>query len=210
MKLDLSKRAQQVILIVGCLAIVILWLYVRFIIAPLAKESSNLGQQVQTARDRLRTLEAATTNTTALQEQYHQLSQSVEAQQTFLPPEDALPATIEFLSNLASQTQVRILSIFPQRTPDAGGKGTPDSASPVYYKEIPIQVDAMAGYHQLGTFLSLIESGEKPIRVSSLRISANPKEPKRHTIKLLLQSYFASSQGAGMTKGPVVPAVNNK
>ncbi len=204
MKVDLSNRSQQMLVFVGCLVLVNLWLYIRFMITPLAREAVNLSHQVQTARDHLRALEMGTANAAALQEQYRQLNQSIAAQRQLLPPEEELPATIEFLSRLASQTQVRILSIFPQRTPDAG-KGVPESA-PLVYKDIPIQVDAMAGYHQLGTFISLIESGEKPIRISSLRISSNPKEPKRHTIKLLLRSYFSSSQGAEAGKGPMIPA----
>ena len=61
------------------------------------------------------------------------------------------------------------------------------------YEEVLIQVEALAGYHRLGAFLSAMESGDKLVRVSSLHMVGNPKEPKHHHVKLLLRAYFATS-----------------
>jgi Tfp pilus assembly protein PilO len=132
--------------------------------------------------------------------------------QQLLPSEEELPAVIESLSDLAGQSQVKIQTIFPQRT-DADGAGRKDKEKergggaglkqPDIYKEVIIQIDALAGFHQLGTFLSRIEQAEKPMRVASLRITQDPKEMKRQRVKLLLQSYFTPGAASdAQPRGP--------
>jgi Tfp pilus assembly protein PilO len=200
MKAGHSSRDQRILLLILALGLLIGWLYVVYIITPLSRESGKLGRDVRSAREKVRLLEVAITSEASLQEQYRQSSQAVALLRSRLPSEEELPAIIERLSALASQSQVKIQTMFPQRpvgppempsTPGAGG------LEPAVYKEIPIQIDALAGFHQLGDFLSLAESGEWPMRVASLRISANAKEPKRHNIKLLLSAYFATTAAKG-------------
>jgi len=196
MKLTLSKRDQQTVLVGGLLAVVVLWVYGAVILGPLQKRFVSVGQQVRAAREQLRTLEQVTANEAALREQHAQLDETVTSLRRLLPAEEALPAVIEFVSDLASQAQVKIQTIFPQRsvqeqdTAAAGGtvQGPEELA---VYKQVPIQIDAQAGYHQLGIFLSLVESSGKAMQISSLRISGNAKEPKRHDVKMVLLAHFA-------------------
>ena len=199
MKLAFSKPEQRAILAAGALTLLIGWLYVAYLILPLQHEAGNLGQQVQTARQRLATLGAIVANEGSLRTQYTQWNEKVKSLRVFLPAQEELPAVIERLSALANQTQVKIETIFPQRslgdqkkTNVNPGKGKPSQPSPSAYEEVLIQVEALAGYHQLGAFLSAVESGDKLVRVSSLRMVGNPREPKHHHIKLLLRAYFAT------------------
>lgn len=196
MKLSLSGRDQKTIAVGALLAILVLWVYFTSIVGPLVRAGGNLIREVQQAREKVKTLEHSTANEETLRQQHQEVTQTVSSLRRLLPPEEELPAVIELISTLANQSQVKIQTIFPQRS--LGGLDSVSAAAggapaPVYYKEIPIQIDALAGYHQLGSFLSLVESGEKPMRVASLRISANPKESKRHSVKLLLRSYFATT-----------------
>ena len=201
----LAARDQRTILLVGVLGLIILYAYVRFIVGPLGREAVNSGQKVRSAREQLKALEAATANETTLREQHSQVEQTVKSLRTLLPVEEELPAIIGLLSDLANQAQVKIQTIFPQRsvqTPEeltaAVKSGGSAAQQPVVYREIPIQIDALAGYHQLGVFLGLVEGGKNPMRVSSLRISANPKESKRHHVKLLLVAYFATQDSGAL------------
>ena len=202
MKVRLSAREQRILLLVGALAIAILWTYAAFIIGPLTRESANLDQQVRSAREELRVLELATVNETALKEQHHQLQETVASLRKLLPAEEALPQVIELLSDLAGRSQVKIQTIFPQRAPEALGQVPvpPEQAKamPEVSKEVLIQVDAVAGFHQLGAFLSLVETGDKPMQVSSLQVVTDPREPKRLQVKLVLQAYFATTPKTAM------------
>lgn len=196
LKLTLTKREQQTVLLGGGLALVVLWVYVAYIVGPLQKRFVTVGQQVRAAREQVRLLEQVTANEAAIRQQHAQLDDTVTSLRHLLPSEEELPAVIEFLSDLASQSQVKIQTIFPQRPvegQDAAAVGAVGQTAqePAVYKQIPIQIDAQAGYHQLGVFLSLVESSGKALQVSNLRISGSAKEPKRHDIKMVLLGHFA-------------------
>lgn len=193
-----AKRELQAMLLIGLLGVGILYVYFLYIFSPLSREAANVGRGVRAAQEKLRALEAATANEVVLKEQYRQVDDTVHSLRTAMPIEAELPSVMEFLSSLASKTNVKIQTIFPKRQsglmqPQALQQQPKDSRKDeeAVYKEIPIQIDALAGYHELGTFLSLLETGERPMQVASLRISGNPKESRRHQINLVIQSYFA-------------------
>lgn len=201
----LSAREQRILLLVAALGLGILWTYAALIIGPLTREAAHVNQQVRSAREDLRTLELATVNETALREQHRQLQETVASLRKFLPGEEELPQVIELLSDLAGRSQVKIQTIFPQRAPEPPGQSPvpPEQAKvmPEVSKEVLIQVDALAGFHQLGAFLSLVETGDKPMQVSSLQVMTDPREPKRLQVKLVFQAYFATTPEAAVGKG---------
>ena len=211
MKAKLSPREQRMALSVAGLGLVILWVYLAAIVRPLLREIGQLSQQAREARDQIKLLQMSTANEEALRSQYQQVEQTVMALRKLLPSETELPAVIELVSDMASQSQVKIQTIFPQRPvgneADAKKDKGPAAAreQPAVYKDVIIQIDALAGFHQLGQFLSLVEQGEKPMQIASLRLIQEPRETKRLQIKLLLQSYFAPAEGRAAGK-PASPA----
>ncbi|MBI4322675.1 MAG: type 4a pilus biogenesis protein PilO [Candidatus Omnitrophica bacterium] len=142
--------------------------------------------QVRLAKQQLRDIEQALIQEPQLQQQRRQLEDRMARLRTTVLTEDELPTMIEQLTDLAGQTGVKIQLISPQRA-------FPASLSPDAYKEIPIQIEALAGFHQLGTFLSRVELGTQPMQVRTLRISENPKLLRRHLVKLTLLAYAMSS-----------------
>jgi hypothetical protein len=58
-------------------------------------------------------------------------------------------------------------------------------------------------------FLSRVEAGAQPMQLKSLRISGNPKEPRRHSVKLVLLVYFSSPEAAA-TAGSATTASSSK
>ncbi|MEE8536788.1 MAG: type 4a pilus biogenesis protein PilO [Acidobacteriota bacterium] len=182
----------------GLLVVGILWVYTSLIAGPLLREVRGLGQRVRDARQELRVLEAATANEAALREQHRQLQEDVTALRDLLPDEEELPQLIELLSNLASQSQVKIQTIFPQRPSEGSATDQDPDADlgPTVYKDVLIQIDAITGFHQLGVFLSLVEARDVPMQVSFLRISSHPREIRRVKVKLLMHAFFAA-EGAG-------------
>ena len=205
MRLTLSAREQRTILISGFLGIVVLWVYGTSIVRPLMREAAELNEQARQAHDQLRGLEAVMANEAKVEAQHREASDTVKTLRSLLPAEQELPSVIELLSDLANQSQVKIQTIFPQRPlQDAKAPSSDDAtglapAEPPVYKDVIVQIDALAGYHELGTFLSLVESGKKPMEVSSLRMSANPREAHRHIIRLLIRLYFATGGSSQTT-----------
>ncbi len=202
------KRELQVVILIGLLGVGILYVYFRYIFSPLSRGAANVGREVRAAQEQLRTLEAVTANEAALKEQYRQVDDTVRSLRKAMPIEAELPSVMEFLSSLASKTSVKIQTIFPQRPSGPSRLQALQQAKDeqTVYKEILIQIEALAGYHELGTFLSLVETGERPMQVASLRISSNPKESRRHQITLVIRSYFATgddtaAERRGMAQG---------
>lgn len=205
MKLRLSAREQRTLPLVGLLAVLIAWVYFALIVGPLMREGRRLGEQMRAARDQVLALELSTMNEAVLREQHRQVQETVASLRSLLPAEAELPRVIELLSDLAGRSQVKIQTIFPQRSAEEPGALKAPSAKansvPAVYRDVLIQVDALAGYHQLGTFLNLVELADKPMQVASLLIEPEPREFKRFRIKLVIQSYFATSEAVAIGKG---------
>ena len=194
MKTALSSREQRAMFLVVGSGVIILWFYAIFLIGPLMREAGALREQMRSARDQLKTLQLTTSNETMLQEQSRQLDQSVMALRRLLPDEEELSSVIERLSDLASRAKVKIVTISPRLAEGSKADAKGGEAASPYYKAIPIQIDAEAGYHQLGSFLGWVESDSKPMRIFSLKIAGDAKEPTHHRIKLVILAYFASGK----------------
>ncbi len=206
-KKGFNKREQQVVLLAGCLGLLVLFLYVAYIIRPIRRESTELAGQVRTAQEKLQSLEAVVANEGRIREQHAQAEQAVLLLRSHLPAEGEVSQLIQLLTDWADRSQLKIQTISPQR-PDAMDEsesaGAPKAATPAVYEDIFIQIDALAGYHQLGKFLNLIESSDKPMHLSSLKIVGNSKEPRRSTIKLLLGTYLSKGASSMVRSGGAV------
>jgi len=198
MKIALTQREVRALLLGGFFAILTLWVYGAYLVRPLWGEVTKLGLEVRDARSQLSGLRQATTNETNLREQHRQLQEAVTTLRSLLPVEAELPTVIDVLSGLARQTQVKIQAISPLRPLGDLNVLEADQSTdtPSVYKEIPIQIDAQANYHQLGTFLNLLESSGKPMYVSTLRISSNPKDVRWHNINLVVLAQFVTGEEA--------------
>jgi len=193
-----SKREQRLLVVaVVVLAGVFVWVYYAYGLTPLFRKVVQLGQEIRTTNIKLQHIEQAIAQEPQLRQERDRLGETIQALSALLPPEEELPSVIELLSDVASQTGVKIQTIFPLRASETeeaptGAKQPPDKGRE-FYTQIPIQIDALTGFHQLGSFLSHVESSPQPMQLKSLRISGDPKEPRRHNMKIVLTVYFAAS-----------------
>ncbi len=92
-----------------------------------------------------------------------------------------LPVLLENLSKLASESGVRISSLQPmEAAPEESAKR---------YALVPIRVQALAGTHELGGFLSRLESDAIFFHVANLKISENPAHNRKHLVELQIAVY---------------------
>lgn len=196
MKPGQSKRDQQAVLGVIAAIAVGLVVYYAYAIKPLLARMAAVTKDVQNTDAQLKHISQMVAEMPRLRETHDKLAASLKLLRDNLPSEERLPAIIEFLSDLASQTGLKIQTIFPQRSFEtlgaASGSEPAAAQSSELYRGIPIQIDALAGFHQLGAFLARVESGGQPVQLRSLRVSGNPRELRRHNIKLVLLVYFES------------------
>lgn len=177
----------------GALAALALYAYVLYLLQPLARAVIHLSQQVREVSRQVQQIEQVVAQATNVQQEYSSLETRVAQLRDQLPSENELPTVIEWISELASQTGVKILSIFPQR---AAQPLEPDAQlSPGLYKAVAIEIDALSGFHQLGMFLSRVESGDQSVEVKQLRVSHSERELRRHNVKLILLTYVTITDG---------------
>ena len=194
MKLALSAREQQNIALFVLMGCFVAYVYFVYLVGPLVRTGGELRRHIRDSREKLKSLEGATAYEKDLRGQYEQLRDRVMSQKGMLPAEEELASVIEHLSSLANQANVKIQTIFPQRPVEeasSSDKKAGPSAGITVYRRTPIQIDALAGFHQLGTFVGLVESGGKPMQLTMLRISENRRDFKRHHVQVLLEAYFA-------------------
>ncbi len=182
----LSEKRRLLVGLVMLMSLAV-YVYYLYLLQPLAGAVVRLSQQVREASKQVQQMEQLMAQATNIQQEYAGLQTSVAQLRDQLPSEDALPTVIEWISELASQTGVKILSIFPQRSAQPLEPNTQVSLG--LYKAVAIEIDALSGFHQLGMFLSRVESGDQSIEVKQLRISQSERELRRHNVKLILLTY---------------------
>lgn len=190
MKLNARDRTTVVVLIGG--GLLGLWVYVAYLLLPLWAQAKRLGLEVAQAQERLRVLETMTRNEALVRKQHEELSQTVASLRKLLPSENELPVLIGLMSDLAVKAGLKLQTVFPARPVAGFEEQAMAPGGRVVYREIPIEIDALGGYHQLGAFLSLVEGSEKLMRLNSLRIARNAPDPRRHNLKLVIHGYFAA------------------
>ena len=197
LKAGLGGRGQRQLILIILLGLIGAWTYANLVLLPQVRQLSSLGQQIRTDRQELRTLQQIVANEQRIREQHEQLARTVTSLRSLLPSERELPTVIEHLSMLAVRARLKIETISPQLDPmERAGAGSKDKpgGDQLIYRTIPIQIDARAGYHEIGTFLSLVETGSVPIEVAILKIVENPEDSRHHQMMLVLNAFFAVVQ----------------
>jgi len=209
MKFLKSKRDQSIALAGGLTVLMVLCGYLWYVVTPLASTVSGLSAKIKEQEQALQQIQQLTVQEPRLREEYEQLSSSMQSLRTSMPAEQELASVIEQLSGMATQAGVKIQTIFPQRSLESlkvvAGLDDKKSIKSKLFKEIPIQIEALTGFHQLGRFLGRVERGRQPMHLKSLRITSNPKELKRHTVEMVLIAYFAVSDTKQSAALPLSP-----
>ena len=211
--------------------------YAVAVLGPLTGVAGRVGRDARSKAMRLRAVEASLAQEVSLRRDHARLAENAAAIQAEMPTERNIAAVVSMLSDLATQSGVKIQIIAPQQTNEApapsakapkAAKASKASASaksskaaapapappapaavPSLYRGIPIRIEARAGFHALGAFVSRIETDPRPMSVTALRISQNSREPRLHAVKLTVVAYVlrASPAGAGAVQ-PAAPAAS--
>ncbi len=192
-----AKQDHRLYAGLGLVGVLVLWIYYTYVIAPLMASVSDLERKIHSGDTELQHIQQALAQEPKLKREQEDLSEVMRKLRAVMPAEQELASIIEQLSGMATQAGVKIQTIFPQRSLESfkvvAGLDDKHSERSKLFKEIPIQINALAGYHQLGTFLGRVEQGKQPMYLKSLRITTNPKELRRHTIEMVVIAYFATA-----------------
>ncbi len=176
-----EERLRKLIILVAGLAVAAV--YGSIFIVPkvvelpkVSREINDLNRKIDLVGDRVRRLDS-------MKQKLNDLKGEMEGYAKGLPKEKEIPEFLEELSSIAKVSGIKILSITPSALSGAQGGG--------HYKEMPINISAKCGYHQLGQFISEIELSKRFITVGDLQIRQDENTPSKHLVNIVLIAYVA-------------------
>jgi type IV pilus assembly protein PilO len=185
--MDFKNRQTQVLLLIVLASFAAAAAYLYFVFIPQAVSVFTLSRNVGKMKSELRSARLVIANTDKLKNDLQEHSEKVESYEKKLPAEQEIPTLLENLSNMAKDSDIKIVSIVPAMSYLKDDKSV--KKSPIY-REIPIAITAKSGYHELGHFLNNLENADRFMKVVDIDIKANKASPKKHDVELMVCTYI--------------------
>jgi type IV pilus assembly protein PilO len=164
---NLSVKLQA--LIVSLPAIIFIILFVFMIYLPRDKEIktlnakiTKLNQEIASSQDKVKILDK-------LIEENKTLKAKLESLKEQLPEEKEVSVLLKQISELGLQSGLEILLWKPEAK-----KTSPDNL----YVEIPVKVEVLTGYHNLGVFFSHISRLPRLVNISDIDLTVKTQKEK--------------------------------
>ena len=174
-----NRDQSQKSLIVGALFALVLLVDYLVLVRPVIYVFTQAAPELVTENEKLRALREDKGNHANIDKLWATTREKLaEADKQFIPQEE-ISSLLESLSKLAQASQVKIISLKPLETSAEGAELT----------KIPIHINAVAATHDLGKFISSLESGPVFFKVINLRITTNSSDERRHIVELSIETY---------------------
>jgi len=174
-----NRDQKQRNMIVGALFALVLAADFLILVQPVIHVFAKTVPELAAEKEKLTALRDDLKNKDNIEKQWTTAQAKLaEAEKQFIPQGET-SSLLEKLSKLAQSSQVKIITLKPLETSDAGSG----------LLKIPIHISAVAATHDLGHFLSLLEGGPSYFRVADLKIVTNASDEHRHTIDLSIETY---------------------
>lgn len=164
---------------------VILW--IGLIVMPQQRAVADLSVTVRTRRAQLAELHRGMAQRSAMEAEITRLAQQYRVPGQMPSPEEQLPEVLKVITETAKATQVGLLTVRPKT--DFGTMAQKTGG----YVEVPLEISASGGYHELGAFLDGLEqSPSLMFRVERLGIQPDPKDLWRHHATFMVRLYLVA------------------
>lgn len=178
-----SRNTREKYMLVAFIGVFIFTLDYFLWLAPVLKLYSASAPHIASLREERRTMKEDIKNKEAILAKWESTKKDLAEKEAMFIAPDETPALLENLSKQAQRSGVRITSLEPS---DAPTGGEPKRG----HTPLPIKLQAMAGTHEFGAFLSNLETGRTFFRVTDMRITADPATSERkHTVQLSMEAY---------------------
>ncbi|UCD55112.1 MAG: type 4a pilus biogenesis protein PilO [Candidatus Omnitrophota bacterium] len=184
LKLDKSKKK---ILLVYLLAILFVFIvYFCFVLRPSIGKLAGIIPEIGERRAAIKAVHDDLLYEGKLGKRLETLQKKLAGYEKRLSREKELPVFLENLSRMAEESRVRILGITPSDTQRKTQKDTDEKS---VYQEVPITIIAQSGYHELGSFINRLETGQRYIQVSHMKIMPSAIASEGHRIEFVVYAY---------------------
>jgi Tfp pilus assembly protein PilO len=179
--LSYKDDAKVLLTAAGVIVLLDLFVLVCFQAVPLARSWSK-ARQIKTdilqGRQDSHSIEAFKTRLGNLKTELSDLDKKTLTQEEF-------PQVLEAISKFADISTVRIIKIRPMSEVRGVQKTTEVSKDEKLVRE-KISITAIAGFHQLGRFIALLENAPTFFDIRRLEIRADNQEHMKHSVTIFL------------------------
>ena len=185
--MDLKSKQTQILLLIMLASFMGAAAYLYFVFVPQVIRVFELTVSTGKMKSELKSARVVIKDFERLKNGLKERSQKVESYEKKLPAEQEIPALLENLSNMAKDSDIKIVGIVPAASSFKDDNPVKKS---LIYREIPILITANSGYHELGHFLNNLENADRFMKVVDIDIKANKTSPKKHDVELMVCTYI--------------------
>lgn len=178
---------KQKIFLAGLLVVGIIAVYFKFLLNPkihsLILYSGEVRQMLQKVNEAENEIAVIPKN----KQKIADLKEKISFNEKNMPTKKEIPALLGELSSFAQSANVKILAIQPYEKSDEELEISEKKKEP--YFEVPIRIEARAAYHNLGVFINKLETADRFMKITDLRIESNIETPALQSIRLFISTY---------------------
>lgn len=176
-----GRSAREKLMFVAFGLVFLLFLDYCFWLSPVVIVLTRTAPTLSSLQADLDALKDDKKNQSAIQQKREDVLKELADKEKGFEVSNELPALLENLSDLARKSGVRITSLKPI--------DGPPSTQPKLYFSIPVEIHANAGTHELGNFISDLETGPSFFKVADLKIASTVTDPRRHQVEMRVETY---------------------
>ena len=182
--MDLSSQRKQLRILAVVLVVVGLFFGLQFSILPQIRSAGRLGSEWAALHGKVEQLQRDLRQMPEMEKKQVELAARTSTPSVSIPPEEQLPDLLDKIAQFARGARVRVVTLRPKQ--DLGHVQVGSSG----YLEIPLELVATAGYHQVGRFLDQLEQSDSLVRLRELEIQPGT-ELWSQEVKMLLVAFLA-------------------
>lgn len=193
MNFDINNLITQVkdarnknIVVVGAVLAVVLIIDIFLILSPLTAKNFRLKSQIVAIKKDTKLLSEQVANIGSIKKGLEAVKAEQEEYTKRFPKEEDVPVLLGGISAIAGKAGVEMIAVKPVKL-EAVGKAPEFDA---IFHEVPIEIFAKGGYHQIGQFINKLESLNKLVEIKDIDITADKATPRRHFFRLLVLTYI--------------------
>jgi len=182
--IDFKKNIKQIFMFGAAVALVILALYLNFLVKPQIMNLLSITAKIHSIDMDLKNAMSDIAKIDKFKEEIEKSRGKIDSYEKMLPVEQEIPTLLQYLSNMAKSSKIKILGI----TPVMQKEEKPDPNR--IYQEIPILISFKSGYYELVEFLKKLENSDRFMKVADISIRGSTGASNKHDVELLVLTYI--------------------
>lgn len=189
-KINIQKikddKAMQVVGITIGVYLVIAFIVYLILINAKFSEVGRINTQIREKKEAIRLSGGVAKQKDKIKEakeQIEELKQQINYYEAKLPTEKDIPQILQYLSQIANESGVKLLRI-------EKFKEVQEEKEQTLYVTVPLSLDVKGGYHSIGRFVNKIETAQRFMKVQDFEIKKDKKTPLEHQANILLYTYM--------------------